>query len=316
MKYILSGKVLESDCAFSLLDATIDDSPTDIVFKHIECSCYKQKELISNSVLISSNDIYFSKVYESSSAFYIWFEDSSTLFEITHDRKNVTCYYSMVSDLHRIELDFLLYAFVFLQVLEGMVPLHASCALLPNGECVAFIGPSGAGKSTLVQAMYQFENCKILSDDTVFISSNQGKFSVHPAYPIMKSAPSTTNMVKNLVSEKFLLWDNKQKYVYMLKHDPDTFYMCHPIRNFFILHSNCCKIEITSEESNAQRVLLLFSSMFAGYLIPKNRYYHVLSCLYNLVKSCQVYDLSYYKSVEALPTITHTIVKHICSPNQ
>ena len=63
----------------------------------------------------------------------------------------------------------------------GHLVLHASAVQLPDDRVIAFLGQSGWGKSTLAAAM-QSRGCRLLGDDTIWLSAVEGGVRLVPGY--------------------------------------------------------------------------------------------------------------------------------------
>jgi hypothetical protein len=81
----------------------------------------------------------------------------------------------------------------FVLRLRGTTCLHAS-AISVGDQAIVLLGPAGAGKSTTAAALARF-GCRVLTDDVVALSDENGTFWVQPGYPHLRLWPTSVNML-------------------------------------------------------------------------------------------------------------------------
>lgn len=180
---------------------------------------------------------------------------------------------------------------------QGLIALHASSVILPNGRTIAFSGPSEIGKSTLALACAKAKRTSRLADDWVAIDPH-GELPTAFAYqecvadriarPLAEQADSKSDM-----RHRFRLCDlasyRKQPY---------------PLSGIYLLKKNSTTSDIRlSRLSAREQYVKLASNLFRLDPTDRSLLAAEMKLLSSLVGTVPIYSLSYPRHRDQLPEV-------------
>jgi len=166
-------------------------------------------------------------------------------FALDHDGTNVWGTWPPEMSLKDAAVYLLGPVFAFVLRLHGLVPLHASAAVV-RGSAVAFVGPGGAGKSTIAAALAR-KGYAILGDDIAVLEEISEEFWLRPAYAQVNLWPDS---VSCLFGAKDALpklapsseWD--KRFLNLDQHGFRFQTECAPLRCIFLLEGFSRAVEV------------------------------------------------------------------------
>ena len=117
--------------------------------------------------------------FPGSGDFYIWSD-------------KVLCHPTGPVDATQLEIDFLGTVFSFWLERQGLLALHASAVVIPQGGAVAFLATSQGGKSSLAAA-FLHQGYGLLTDDILPVDWAEDALTGRPGYAQMRLWPDQAN---------------------------------------------------------------------------------------------------------------------------
>lgn len=147
-----------------------------------------------------------------------------------------------------------------------ILPLHGS-AITRNGKAYAFVGNSGAGKSTL-SSVFMKKGYKLLSDDLIALSFQDGVPYVIPAYPQQKLWENSILEFAMNKEDYQPLADRETKYAVPRKAEFSK--ELTPLTGIFELSVQQEKKDVLFSQVQAlEKIQLLYRHTFRQFLIQR-----------------------------------------------
>ena len=186
---------------------------------------------------------------------------------------------------------------------QGLIALHASSVILPNGHAIAFSGPSEIGKSTLARACAKTKRTSRLADDWIAIDSN-GPCPVTFAYE-----ESVTERIGRPLTEPEDS-ERNPRYRFRLCDLAPYRRQAYPLRGIYLLKKNNTTPEIRISRLSARTQYVdLASNLFRLDPTDRSLLASELKLLSSLIATVPIYSLSYPRRRSQLSQVVDQLLQ-------